>query len=528
MGSHSMIAVLGAAALCLGVATAAAGTTTHPEIRVVAGAIDDQFGFGGLGEDRQRDELHLGEQVELTVIEESLTVRPRDGLITVSGEVRNGSTSTVEVFSLQAVALDVDGELLDTVQTLLPASSPAEPWNAPRDLMAPGATAFFAVTLRASSDAAATVLVRALGIEVDLVPGEIALELVGDWDVRETPHRIELSGMVRNPTAGSIAGLSVTVAARAPSGAVLGVGRIYPRAGLIGGYLGGLRPGEETEVDLTLAVDPAEFETADLETLVTGRPYGGGSFRYGVVGIAHSRGVDGSVWRSSLTLTNRSGAPAGVVLRYDYAGGREEASLELDDGETFHRDDVVRTFFGVGGSSAGYVQITSSAPITVTGRTIDETPAGGFGQALPVYTPTMTMDLMGGGVLSGLRGGGDFRSNIGLVNMGTSDCACGVRLFDPSGDLLWKRASVEVGPTAWRQLNDVMPADAAVAYAVVEPAFGCWMWAYASVIEEASGDPTTIVAEPATVVDLTPYPYRWGGGIMGSWADQDVPEPPRP
>jgi hypothetical protein len=42
--------------------------------------------------------------------------------------------------------------------------------------------------LGATIDAAATILVRATGIEADLVPGEVTLELVGDWDVTGTAY----------------------------------------------------------------------------------------------------------------------------------------------------------------------------------------------------------------------------------------------------------------------------------------------------------------------------------------------------
>ena len=120
-----------------------------------------------------------------------------------------------------------------------------------------------------------------------------------------------------------------------------------------------------------------------------------------------------------------------MALRYDYGIGREEVFLELDDGETFHRDDVVRTFFDVDGSSAGYVQITSSAPLTITGRTSNETPVGGFGQALPVYTPEMKNNLVGGGVISGLRGGGAVRASIGGVNKRRGEWHWSVCLFEP-------------------------------------------------------------------------------------------------
>jgi hypothetical protein len=529
MGSQSMSVVVGAAVSLLAAATVAPNTHNQPEIRAVESAADDQPGFLGRGESPSRDELSSIDFVDLTVIEESLHVWSWDGTgtLTVCGEVRNDSDLTLSALSLGAVALDAEGELLDTVRRVIFASSPAERWDSAANLMAPGSTALFTATLGSSIDAAATILIRATGIETEATPGDLTLEQVGDWEVDEmSPGVLLLRGRVRNPTASSIVGLRVTVAARAPSGAVLDVGRTYPRANLIGGYLGGLRPGEETEVALNLYLDPADRDTAQLETVVTGRPYGGGSFRYGIAGIAHNAGARGSVWRSSLTLTNRSGAPAAVALNYEYLEGNEQFSIELDHGETFHRDDVVRTVFGVAGPSTGYVQVTSSTPLTVTGRTSNERTEGSFGQVLPVFTPEMTTELLGGGVLSGLRGGERFRSNIGLVNMGTRNCACSVRMFDLDGNLLREWPSVPLGPTYWHQLNDVMPADAELASAVVEPEFGCWMWAYASVIDEVSGDPTTIMIEPATVIDLSPG--LWGAAIADYWADWQVVGPPRP
>lgn len=529
MQGHLARTVLIGAVFLFAGSTSLAGAAALPHVRLVAGAEFGDVGFTDYADDSQASMVALGERVRLTVIEESMTVKMRDGFITVFGEVRNDRDNAVAWSSLRMVALDAEGEILDTARTMIPASVPFDWWWASAgNLIAPGASAFFIVTLDASPDVVETVLVGAHGTEVDSMPGEVTLELIGDWEVHEETEAVVLSGRVRNPTTVTVAGLSVMVVARAPSGSVLTVGRAYPQTGLIGGYLGGLRPEDETDVIVILIVDPGDFASADLTTVATGRPYGGGWFRYGVAGLAHSPGAEGAVWRSSLTLTNRSGAAAGVALRYQHADGHEEVTLELSDGETFHREDVVRSFFGVTEPSAGYVQITASAPLMVSGRTSNETPTGGFGQALPVFTPEMTIELVGGGVLSGLRGGGVFRTNIGLVNMGFLNCTCSVRLFDPNGDLVWERTDFEVEPTTWFQLNDVVPADVEVGHAVVEPSDNqCWMWTYASVIEQASGDPTTSTVKFPTEIDLSPSSGGSARWMLGSWADQEVPEPPR-
>jgi len=303
--------------------------------------------------------------------------------------------------------------------------------------------------------------------------------------------------------------------------------RIYPGGERIGGYLGGIRAGAEIDVGFLEYVDLEEIAADSVETMLAGRPYEGGRFDFGLAGVAHLPGAEGTVWRSSLGLTNRSGAAGGVALAYHHSGGRVAAELVLADGEAVDFEDVVQSLFGVGGASAGYVQIRSTVPLTVSGRTANETPDGGFGQALPVYTRAMTFDISIGlpGVLSTLRGGPQFRTNIGLVNMADAECTARVQLLDQTGAVVSDPGQIHLGPTEWRQLNNAVPASVEGAYATVEPQGGCPIWAYASVIENATGDPTTVLLVPGTEIDLAPWRAR---GFAGGhpWADMEPPPVP--
>lgn len=496
----------------------------HPDVGLEVDADAGDWSTVPPGKSSQIGSVH-----ELTILEEQLVVDPPYRLIKVQGEIRNDHDVIVGSITLHVAALDDEGQLLGAVRTSLPADLSEYPWTSPFQIMVPGATNVFAVGLSGDPDEVATVLVRAEGVEVSFEPGGLELELVGEWVPEFYGTSIQLNGRIRNPHIEDVVGIEVRIIARTPSGAILGVGRTYPYGELIGGYLGGLRPGEEMEVRLGLGIDPADFDDATLETRVVGREYGGGWFRYGIAGVARTAGVNGSVWRSSLTLTNRSGAAAGVNLRYFHSAGSADAALELADAETLHYDDVVRALFGISGSSAGYVQIASSAPLIIVGRTSNETPDGGFGQNLPVYTPKMTLDFMSGGVLTGLRGAGTFRTNVGLVNMGDFDCTCRVELYDRDGLLVLERPAVQVDATSWRQLNDIVPPGIDVAYANVDPE-SCLMWSYASVIENSSGDPTTVGVELPIEINLAPYNYASGGWApgFGSWFDLPVPQPPQP
>jgi hypothetical protein len=471
----------------------------------------------------------VGDPVMLTVLDETVSSGQIGGLRTLIGQVRNDSDEVVVLDRLEAAAFDSDSALVAVATGRLYGNAVApEPVVGTAEGLAPGAVAAFTISMFAPEDDVDAVMIRASGHAADVEIADPVLEATTDWEIEESPYGIvTASRVVRNVSGHDVVGVSATVVLTDPDGTVFAVERVYPSGEVVGGYSGGVRAGEELTVSLAFEAGRDRIEQAGWDVRFSGRTYDGGSFRYGVVGVAHTVGVNGSVWRSSLTLTNRSGAAAAVRLRYFEGNLSADATLEIADGETIHRDDVVRTLFGAPGSSVGSVQVSSSAPLTVAGRTVNRMPAGTFGQALPVYTPTMTIDLMGGGVLTGLRGGPAFRTNVGLVNMSDRDCTCRVELYDRDGAVLLVRPAVEVGATSWRQLNDIVPPAVDVAHAVVEPD-GCLMWSYASVIESSSGDPTTVDVELRRVVDLTPAQFRRPGIIMGSWADLPAPEPPAP
>ena len=526
MISRSAIFVLCTAFLILATTSGVSVGQSHPEKPMVRAMKADGIAVHSHEGPIQSTTTNPPGFRELTVLEETVTISPWSWLTGVHGEIRNDNEITVAIASLQVVALDDEGQLLDVVRTSVSGVPPCEPYEYPQALLKAGGTNAFSVVLNCEFSEVATVLIRATGSEWSFEPCEIALDLMDEWEIEDQDERIALRGTIRNTTDRDIIDLRVAVVARASSGEIENLVRQYPWAEIIGGYAGGLREGEELEVMLYLHIPFDDLASLSLETSITGRPYYGARFRYGVVGIAHSPGANGSVWRSSLAATNLSGAPASAVLTYYHSGGQADALLELLDGESVFYEDVARTLFSVAGQSSGYIQITSSAPLTLAGRTSNESDLGGFGQSLPVYTPKMTQELWFGD-LSGLRGGEAFRTNIGLVNMAGNgnDCTCHVRIFTPDGTLLREFATVELEATEWLQLNDVIPEYVDVAYATVDPGQGCWMWAYASVIEEATGDPTTIEVEPPTVIDLAPF--RGGGFLMGGWPEQELPVPPQ-
>lgn len=218
--------------------------------------------------------------------------------------------------------------------------------------------------------------------------------------------------------------------------------------------------------------------------------------RYVVAGIAETAGAAGTRWRSDLALTNRSGAAVEAVLTYRHGGGAVSEAVTLGDGDTVELANIAGDLFGVPASS-GLVDIQSSGPLVVAARTFNDAPTGTFGQFLPGIESDDAIFGNGRGVLSQLRSDDGFRTNIGFVNLGAAALDARVRLYDGSGAPVGSPLVETVPGGRWMQINRAFDqagaGDCTGCYALVELSGGGGpLWAYASVVDNGSGDPTTV------------------------------------
>ncbi len=459
--------------------------------------------------------------VDLTVIEETLTVEVGDREITIIGEARNDEGDIAWLIPLSVAGLDADGELVDSATVSMVGGNSVMARDLPSEWLGPGETGWFSAELSHSADRPVeTVLIRAQGMVQNLKNETAAslsngtdLEMVGDWQVEHSGWFVTMTGLVRNTRPEDVVGLRVTAVFRDADGAMAEFASDGQRAEVIGGFLGGVPSGEEVPVELWFYMDPDILDTGTIETRLSAFNIGEPEHRYAILGIGHLQGLGGSTWRSSVDLVNRSGIAARAILVYRYGDDETHVYVDLEDGEGFHSSDVAVELFGVEEPSSGYVLVRSNSPLQISGRTSNETQIGGYGQALPVVTPGMTYDFGPGeglmGVLPGLRGGPSFRTNIGLVNFGNEACSAHVIIFDAAGQSVSELGWVELERTEWRQVNQVIPSDLDATYATVEPESGCPIWAYASVIEEGTNDPVTVAMERTVEIDLRPEGFAF-------------------
>ena len=218
-----------------------------------------------------------------------------------------------------------------------------------------------------------------------------------------------------------------------------------------------------------------------------------------VPSVAHLPGKGGTQWRSDVAVVNRTGGVAALTLRYEGDGGPLERTASVGAGGTVRWQDVLVSLFSVATTAKvkGTLEVRSTVPVVVTSRTYNQTAGGTYGQYYPALEAGEAIVAGQVGVLAQLEGTTAFRTNVGIVNLGAAAVTVAVRLFEAGGAQVGNAKRITAGAGLWVQQDDIFAACAAgsrpLAYATVEvETAGGAVWAYASVIDQATGDPTTI------------------------------------
>lgn len=221
-------------------------------------------------------------------------------------------------------------------------------------------------------------------------------------------------------------------------------------------------------------------------------------------GVARTAGANGTYFTTDLRLVNLESDDQQVTLRwlqpsvdnYDAA----PVTIRIRAGETLEISDVLGRMFGAT-DGAGALRVTSARPLLAAARTYNSDPSGArpgtFGaQQLAVSIDTFTNPGKEPIQLTGLRQNAQFRSNLGFT-AGPGGVDAGVVLFDSHGMEIARR-DLALPAFAWTQANaqqmfgTAIPDDSRV---VVTPVAGS-LTAYASIVDQQSGDSAIIAAPP--------------------------------
>jgi len=159
----------------------------------------------------------VGDWAKLTVIEETLSVTERNGIISVVGEVRNDSENAIGLETLDFAGLDADGGLVaaDSYWNGVYGIRFTDSIGISREVLTPGGTGIFRVSLFPLGQPVETILISVSGREAEIEPTVLPLEMVDGWDIEEwSPGLTKFTGVVRNVGPTDTIGLTITVGAR--------------------------------------------------------------------------------------------------------------------------------------------------------------------------------------------------------------------------------------------------------------------------------------------------------------------------
>ena len=214
---------------------------------------------------------------------------------------------------------------------------------------------------------------------------------------------------------------------------------------------------------------------------------------------AHVEGLEGTSWVSDVVLHNPGSTAVKAVLYFldDGVNAEERYRVEVPTGSSVLLADLLAENFGPD-AKAGGVLIGSSDSLMLSSRTYNDVESGTFGQYVPVEHESAAVAGTDPATLIQLTRNDDFRTNIGVTNLGWEQLDIVIDIFTASGSYIGSRGS-SIDPYSFYQIADIIRKvgadDVDDAFAVVRARdVDAAYFTYASIIDNRTGDP--IYASP--------------------------------
>lgn len=258
------------------------------------------------------------------------------------------------------------------------------------------------------------------------------------------------------------------------------------------------------DVPFSCSTTTPTVETSDVAALAAAAS---GAARWVAAG-AKTTGSGGTFWVTDMEIENTSDEDSTFRVAFLEAGhansSAPSAAFRLAPGATLSIADVLGA--GLFGKSAtsGAILVAPVSPadtaLIVSSRTYNLVASGTFGQFIGGVGPESRLLTGGKQLLVGLAGDdGDFRTNVGAVNTSSSSVTIRIVLRKGSdGAVIGNPVVRTIDPFGQLQVNRIFTVAAAGttdnAFAEISLDSGSGVVAYASVIDNRSGDPICIPA----------------------------------
>ncbi len=218
------------------------------------------------------------------------------------------------------------------------------------------------------------------------------------------------------------------------------------------------------------------------------------AYTYWLEIAAHLPGQFGSQWRTDVVTKNDGAANAMATFVLHTVNGSQELSNVIAPSEQAIFADIVGI---MGEATKGTLEIRSTEPLKVIGRTYNESSVGTFGQFFGGYTNEGGLSQGQSAAVLGLRQmEGEFRTNITVSNTGSEAAVVKITLYASDGTQLTEYTLL-VEPRMVVQESEPFKARAGLpnlgwGYAFVEVTAGSGVLTSASVVDSRTNDATTI------------------------------------
>jgi hypothetical protein len=222
-------------------------------------------------------------------------------------------------------------------------------------------------------------------------------------------------------------------------------------------------------------------------------------YSHWIAAASHVDGAGSSHWRSDVAVLNRSASQATVEYRLYTPGGVRTQQVALAGNAQDFRKDIADWLGYTTGS--GPLEVRSSQDVFVMGRTYNQVDlTHSYGQNYDGQDPDSSLLSAGQSAwLPLLAQNSGFRCNIGITNSGTTAANVTLTLYDGQGNQLWSGNAESSAIASGGFIQYLKPFQKYAgrnnlehAYAKVTVNSGSGIIVWASVVDEATGDPTTI------------------------------------
>lgn len=244
---------------------------------------------------------------------------------------------------------------------------------------------------------------------------------------------------------------------------------------------------------------------------------------YVIPAAANAAGGFGTRWSTRFSVFNpQLNYPLHISVTFLPTGGLQgiEEIIEVPANSLAVSDNILDELFDVSGTGsllvAAFAEDNPGVPdevlsraFLVTSDTYNNSSSGTYGQTIGgTWTGLLDYDDDGiSSVAHGIRNSGNFRTNVGAVNLGRCSVTVRVNVYDFDGNKILNQSPFTVPPLG--HIQDRLPIavnDATVEFFVDDPCTAdddlyAVVFPYTSTIDNRSGDPTyqspTLLASPS-------------------------------